>query len=737
MKKYFLFFFFLSCFWLQSFSQPNAGTRIDSIRVDSLKKMLPLLRDSARVDLLNLISIRMQYSGPVGAFAHKDDSIRFYSSKAYEEATRIGYKSGFAMALIVLSGFEAYENKSFTDTATKERNILKGIELAKEANNSEVLGWGYCYLPSVQNDFEKRVDCYKKSIGYFLKAGDTLHAAEVTNWLCVEYLGLGDYEKAYDFGKKSVELSKKSETDILYWHQFLIQFSLEDMSEIYSAAGDYESALNYLSEANQYGTIYNTNWLMNADIADLFCKMRQYDSALVYWNKWRNDIYWSSSGLGHKAWGNSIRGKIYLANKEYDKAIEIFRNCSDTAMKYGKPGNPPSIDYLLLLGQAHDEKEDYVAALGYAKKGCRLAEEKNGRPQMMAGYQVLSSVYHHLGNNDSAYEYLTKYNAIKDSVQSKQFLLRIYSSKKDAEDQKKQARILLLNKDNQIKDAQLKQASTTKKFLIGGLFVLFISGILFYRSITLKRKNEKLQREQLEHKLTVQQLESEKTQAELQQQAAELEMQALRAQMNPHFIFNCLSSINRIILKNETQTASDYLTRFSRLIRMVLINSQKSMIALEDELHMLRLYLDMERLRFKDSFDYRIIFANTIDEGAVFIPPLLLQPFCENAIWHGLMQKDSHGHLTIELSMQEKVLQCVIEDDGIGREAAETLKSKSAEKQKSMGLQITAQRLALLSQSGQVKSFYSIEDRRDEENNISGTRIMLKIYYKEMAEQIV
>jgi sensor histidine kinase YesM len=121
----------------------------------------------------------------------------------------------------------------------------------------------------------------------------------------------------------------------------------------------------------------------------------------------------------------------------------------------------------------------------------------------------------------------------------------------------------------------------------------------------------------------------------------------------------------------------------------------------------------------------------------VLIPPLLLQPFCENAIWHGLMQKDSHGHLTIELSMREKVLQCIIEDDGIGREAAEALKSKSAEKQKSMGLQITAQRLALLSQSEHVESFYSIEDRRDEENNILGTRVTLRIYYKEMAEQIV
>jgi LytS/YehU family sensor histidine kinase len=115
-------------------------------------------------------------------------------------------------------------------------------------------------------------------------------------------------------------------------------------------------------------------------------------------------------------------------------------------------------------------------------------------------------------------------------------------------------------------------------------------------------------------------------------------MQALRAQMNPHFIFNCLSSINRIIMKNDSQSASDYLTRFSRLMRMVLINSQRSMIPLEDELQMLRLYL-LERLPFKDSFNYSIILPTQLT-NIVFVPPLLLQPFCENAIWHGLMQKD-------------------------------------------------------------------------------------------------
>ena len=207
--------------------------------------------------------------------------------------------------------------------------------------------------------------------------------------------------------------------------------------------------------------------------------------------------------------------------------------------------------------------------------------------------------------------------------------------------------------------------------------------------------------------------------------------------MNPHFIFNCLSSINRVILKNESKTASDYLTRFSRLRRMVLINSQKALISLEDELQMLGLYLDMERLRFKDSFDYNIIFKNVIDTGGILIPPLLLQPFCENAIWHGLMQKDGHGHLNVELSMQDNVLHCIIADNGIGREKAAELKSKSAEKEKSMGLKITAQRLALLNQEKHMETFYTIEDIVDENKNIAGTKVILKISYKELVDEYV
>jgi sensor histidine kinase YesM len=168
---------------------------------------------------------------------------------------------------------------------------------------------------------------------------------------------------------------------------------------------------------------------------------------------------------------------------------------------------------------------------------------------------------------------------------------------------------------------------------------------------------------------------------------------------------------------------------------MVLINSQRSMIPLEDELQMLRLYLDMERLRFKDSFNYSIIFTNTIDEGAVFVPPLLLQPFCENAIWHGLIQKDGQGLLTVELSVQDNILNCIITDNGIGREKAQERKSKTAEKEKSMGLKITTERLALLNRERGLHTFYEIEDLKDEYGRAAGTKVVLKISIKETVEE--
>ena len=167
---------------------------------------------------------------------------------------------------------------------------------------------------------------------------------------------------------------------------------------------------------------------------------------------------------------------------------------------------------------------------------------------------------------------------------------------------------------------------------------------------------------------------------------------------------------------------------------MVLTNSKKPFINLDDELEMLRLYLEMERLRFQYSFDYNISFKNEIDAECILIPPLLFQPFAENAIWHGLMHKQGEGHLEIALSLEKKILTCTITDNGIGRNKAAMIKSKSAEKQKSMGLQITTERLALLNQDLNEQAFFNIEDITNEEGNAAGTRVILKMHYRNLVD---
>jgi sensor histidine kinase YesM len=166
------------------------------------------------------------------------------------------------------------------------------------------------------------------------------------------------------------------------------------------------------------------------------------------------------------------------------------------------------------------------------------------------------------------------------------------------------------------------------------------------------------------------------------------------------------------------------------LIRLVLTNSQLSLIPLSDEIEMLRLYLDMERLRFSDSFDYNIIYANTIEPETIYIPPMLLQPFCENAIWHGLMHKEGQGKLEIMMSAGDNQLQCIITDNGIGKEKAAELKTRSGAKQKSFGLKITTERLALFNNEKAVHSFYRAEDVLDADGKVGGTKVILNIKFK-------
>jgi len=215
---------------------------------------------------------------------------------------------------------------------------------------------------------------------------------------------------------------------------------------------------------------------------------------------------------------------------------------------------------------------------------------------------------------------------------------------------------------------------------------------------------------------------------QIKQKQAEIEMRALRAQMNPHFIFNSLNSINKYILKSDHTNASRYLTRFAKLIRLILDNSNSKEVALSDELEALRLYIEMESLRFTNKFEYEIIVNENVSADTLQVPPLIIQPYVENAIWHGLLHREAGGRLLVAISTtNDNMLQCVVEDNGIGRARAKELKSKSATNNKSLGMKLTEERINMLNQYTSLDASIRIIDLENDAGEAAGTKVILTI----------
>jgi ligand-binding sensor domain-containing protein len=207
-----------------------------------------------------------------------------------------------------------------------------------------------------------------------------------------------------------------------------------------------------------------------------------------------------------------------------------------------------------------------------------------------------------------------------------------------------------------------------------------------------------------------------------------LKLEALRSQMNPHFIFNSMNAIQHYINGNDKKLANDYLSKFAALMRLILDNSQKESIPVADDLKALELYISLEQLRFEDKFTYSISIDPHIDPGYLEIPPNLIQPFVENAINHGLLNKKSSGTVTISMQMDNNYIHCIVEDDGIGREAAAQLKQSAFNTEhKPFGMQITKDRIQILNELEKSELHIVVEDLKGEDGSAKGTRVVLNI----------
>ncbi len=238
-------------------------------------------------------------------------------------------------------------------------------------------------------------------------------------------------------------------------------------------------------------------------------------------------------------------------------------------------------------------------------------------------------------------------------------------------------------------------------------FMLIIGSWLWYRSAQKKKK-----------------LNSERAH---QSQLAEMEMRSLRSQMNPHFIFNSMNSISNFIYNNKNEEATVYLAKFAQLMREVLYNSEEKLIPLKEEINIVQHYLELEKLRFNQKFDFVINTPQDMNLSAIYIPPLLLQPFLENALWHGIMHKEGFGFIQINLKNINNIIQIEITDNGVGRTASQQIKTKKSKSKKSYGLNITQNRLRLLNLIYKIQASADLIDLHDKGGNSLGTKVIIKI----------
>lgn len=497
----------------------------------------------------------------------------------------------------------------------------------------------------------------------------------------------------------------------------------------------YFKALKLFRETGQeeiVAVVYN-------NIGDIYATLKEYNKALEYFNK----ALWIQKKTGDPSSAITISniGKIYLAKGEDEKALESF---NEAEKQFGKFENNRGLAELYNnFGNYHKKKNNFSGAVAYYNKALALFEQSGEKYGASASLGFLGDINALQGKNEEAIEYFKKSSAhaaeigvLEQVKESEKGLSDIYEKRGNAaealEHYKKYtaAKDKIINSEN-IKNmvreemnyeferkAELQKAENEKRqvlfdeqakrhiqqMLFTGLSALLLFGIAFliYSRLQLKKR------------LT------------LQRDLAEYEQKALHLQMNPHFVFNCLGSISSFIVQNGTDQAIKYLSKFSKLMRLTLEYSKESLIPIDKEIEGLQNYLELEQLRFNKMFDF-VITKDPAIEDDMGIPPLLLQPFVENAIIHGIVPKKVHGSINIDFKLVNDKLVCTVTDDGIGIHRSKKLKENTITVHKSMAMEITRKRLEVIQAFTSKTSQVEIKELTNAMGEPSGTRIILNL----------
>ena len=404
-------------------------------------------------------------------------------------------------------------------------------------------------------------------------------------------------------------------------------------------------------------------------------------------------------------------GLIFRKQKKYADAVSNFNKA---LFYFESTGNRESIAAVYHnVGTVFKQQKKYATALNYLERSVAIRSEFGSKNQLYATYRVIASVYQETGRTKDALIYIEKYLNFHDSNTTLQSASKIAELNESYQSDQRE-RLISLQRDSIERQRQEKALTATKLensqlrnnfqtyFIMGFVIIVILALIIFY-NIWNQNKIKQQQRE------------------------AEMSQNLLRAQMNPHFVFNAMSVIQSYIYENDTVNSSKFLVNFSRLMRLILENSSKEFIPLETEMEILQKYMEMQKLRFEERFEFSIEVGNDILTEHAVIPPMITQPFIENAIEHGQLHTIEGGRIEVSFKKVGNMMEISIIDNGIGRKGAGMNKKSKAHK--SMAMNITKERIENLNKKYKTEGQLIVEDK---DNRLkTGTKVLISLPYKE------
>jgi tetratricopeptide (TPR) repeat protein len=545
------------------------------------------------------------------------------------------------------------------------------------------------------NEFEKSIEYSEACLTLMEKLKDDLGVVRPLTNLGIAFKELKNYDQSLTCLVKALEILKRGN------YQLYVAKLMSNISNTYQHIPDYGKALDFAYQALEIdSSIKNIEGIAirRISLGSIYLDMGQYQKA--------EDELEKGLAVGLKINNQEIEinayqylNKVYEKTGQYQKALFYYRKektLEDSIFNYRKMQDITRIEANNEFTKSQDSaKAAQEKQLTILEADKRIALEELDKKRLL---EVAQEQYHVLEADNK--RVLAEAEKEKITIETEQKLALLDADKKRS--------IVESNAKEALARLETAKERTFRNFIILIASLAGIAGILIFNFYKRKRDAEQKENE-----------------AALSLQVSETEMKALRSQMNPHFIFNALQSIQTFLISHKPDEANTYLLKFSKLMRLVLENSQHSEVPIKDDMQALELYMQLESIRLTHPFTYNITIDDHIDQELTTIPPLILQPFVENAIWHGLQYKETAGHINIQIYKKANTLFAAVEDDGVGRSGSRKELQPIFIKKESMGMKLTTERLKILNERKKADARFTIVDLFSTNNRPTGTKVEL------------